>query len=88
MLHFKEGLGWKACYDDEKNLYTAKTSWRGDFHLYEINAEIYNQLDEPDVDVWKLIQSGRQMNGSLPFSTSFWTLILCLAPIQRHPQSM
>ena len=39
MLHFKKGLGWKACYDDEKNLYTAKTSWRGDFHLYEINAE-------------------------------------------------
>ena len=61
MLHFKEGLGWKACYDDEKNLYTAKTSWRGDFHLYEINAEIYNQLDEPDVDVWKLIQSGRHL---------------------------
>jgi len=36
MLHFKEGIGWKACYDDERNLYTAKTSWRGDFDLYEI----------------------------------------------------
>ena len=38
MLHFKYGLGWKACYDDEKNLYTAKTSWRGDFDLYEIDS--------------------------------------------------
>ena len=61
MLHFKSGLGWKACYDDEKNLYTAKTSWRGDFHLYEINAEIYNQLCEPDVDEWKLISTGRHL---------------------------
>jgi hypothetical protein len=61
MLHFKSGLGWKACYDDEKNLYTAKTSWRGDFDLYEINAEIYNQLDKPDADAWKLIGSGRHL---------------------------
>lgn len=61
MLHFKKGLGWKACYDDEKNLYTAKTSWRGDFDLYEIDAEIYNQLDEPDVDAWELIGSGRHL---------------------------
>ena len=61
MLHFKSGLGWKACYDDEKNLYTAKTSWRGDFDLYEINAEIYHQLDKPDADAWKLIGSGRHL---------------------------
>ena len=61
MLHFKKGLGWKACHDDEKNLYTAKTSWRGDFDLYEINAEIYTQLGEPDVDAWELIQSGRHL---------------------------
>lgn len=26
MLHFKSGLGWKACYDDERNLYMAKTT--------------------------------------------------------------
>ena len=47
MLHFKKGLGWKACYDDEKNTYTAKTSWRGDYDLYEIDAEIYRRLGEP-----------------------------------------
>ena len=47
MLHFKKGLGWKACYDDEKSIYTAKTSWRGDFDLYEINAEIFSQLGKP-----------------------------------------
>ena len=61
MLHFKEGIGWKACYDDERNLYTAKTSWRGDFHLYEIDAEIYNQLGEPGVYADELIHSGRHL---------------------------
>jgi len=61
MLHFKEGIGWKACCDDERNLYTAKTSWRGDFHLYEIDAEIYNQLGEPGVYADELIHSGRHL---------------------------
>lgn len=61
MLHFKQGIGWKACYDDEKNIYTAKTSWRGDYHLYEINAEIYNRLGESDVDSEELIRSGRHL---------------------------
>ena len=61
MLQFKKGLGWKACYDDEKNLYTAKTSWRGDFDLYEISAEIFNQLGEPGVDSDELISTGRHL---------------------------
>ena len=61
MLHFKHGIGWKACYDDERNLYTAKTSWRGDFDLYEINEEIYNQLGNPDVSADELIHCGRHL---------------------------
>lgn len=61
MLHFKEGIGWKACYDDEKNIYTAKTSWRGDYHLYEIDAEIYNRIGEPGVYSDELIHTGRHL---------------------------
>ena len=61
MLQFKQGLGWKACYDEERNLYTAQTSWIGDYHLYEINEEIYNHLDEPGADCWELIGSGRHL---------------------------
>ena len=61
MLHFKQGIGWKACYDDERDLYTAKTSWRGDFHLFEIDEEIYNRVDAPDVDADSLIHTGRQL---------------------------
>ena len=60
-MEFKKGLGWQACYDEEKNLYTAKTSWRGDYDLYEINAEIYHQLSEPGVNSEELIKTGRHL---------------------------
>ena len=40
-MEFKEGIGWKACYDEERNLYTAQI---GCSDLYEIDAEIYSQL--------------------------------------------
>ena len=26
VMQFKEGLSWKACYDEERNLYTAEPS--------------------------------------------------------------
>lgn len=55
MMQFKEGIGWKACYDDERNLYTVKTSWRGDYDLYEINEEIYSQLGKPGTNADELI---------------------------------
>ena len=57
-MQFKKGIGWKACYDEEKNTYTAQRSWRGFYQLCEIDAEIYDKLgndDAPD----KLIGSGR-----------------------------
>jgi len=28
VMQFKEGLSWKACYDEERNLYTAERSNR------------------------------------------------------------
>lgn len=60
-MQFKYGIGWKACYDDERNLYTAMTSWRGDYHLYEIDEETYNQLGEPGTNSDELIHSGRHL---------------------------
>ncbi len=61
-MQFKEGLGWKACYDEERNLYTAYRKWRGSYKLYEIDKEIYERLgiDEgDDNDADKLIMEGR-----------------------------
>ena len=46
-MRFKEGLGWKACYDEENNLYTAKDWDRGDYYLFEIDKEIFDKLDDP-----------------------------------------
>ncbi|MBO7631537.1 MAG: beta-lactamase family protein [Lachnospiraceae bacterium] len=57
-MQFKEGLGWKACYDEERSLYTAQRSWRGFYQLCEIDAETYKKLGA-DADADKLIGSGR-----------------------------
>ena len=35
VMQFKEGSGWKACYNEEKNIYTASFSADG-LKLYEI----------------------------------------------------
>ncbi len=44
-LHFKTGPGWEACYDSERDLYTAESFWAGYYDLYEINEEIFNKLN-------------------------------------------
>ena len=43
-LHFKTGPGWKACYDSERNLYTAESYQAGYYDLYEIDEEIFGKL--------------------------------------------
>ena len=43
-MQFKEGPGWKACYDEKRNLYMAERSWRGFYQLCEIDRETYNRL--------------------------------------------
>ena len=59
-LEFKEGSGWKCCYDPESGLYTAQTGSMGNQDLYEITKEIYDHVDDPDVE-WPelLIGEGR-----------------------------
>ena len=61
-MQFKKGLGWKACYDEEKGIYTARISWRGDASYYEIDAEVFNRLDTPEIggaDPEEMIRKGR-----------------------------
>ena len=45
-MQFIEGWGWKACFDEEKDLYTAETSVPGAFNLYQISRETYDALSE------------------------------------------
>lgn len=46
---FTEGSGWKACFDEERELYTAKTSVPGAIKLFEITKEVYDALCEEGV---------------------------------------
>ena len=59
---FKEGNGWKCCYDPETGLYTAKTGCCGNIDLYEINKEIFDRVDDPGIE-WptRLICQGRHL---------------------------
>lgn len=61
MKEIKHGLGWMACYDNEKGVYTARISWRGDASYYEIDAEVFGRLssDKGNDDPEELIKTGR-----------------------------
>ena len=62
-MRFKEGCGWKACYDEETGRYTAKRGGCGYFYLYEITEEIFEQLEDglDGTDAYHLINEGRTL---------------------------
>ena len=63
-MQFKKGNGWKACYDEERNLYTAQRSQRGFYELCEINKEAFDKLGTDGADDWDaeiLISKGRKL---------------------------
>ncbi|MBR3525157.1 MAG: hypothetical protein IKO11_04860 [Lachnospiraceae bacterium] len=49
-MQFKEGGGWKACYDETAERYTAQRSQRGFYQLCEIDKETYDKLGTDGVD--------------------------------------
>ena len=61
-MKFKQGPGWKACYDEKRGLYTAQIGGGVNCTLYEITKEIYEHVDDPDLD-WpaSLIAEGRKL---------------------------
>ena len=67
-LRFKSGPGWKACYDSEKELYTAEAYLAGYYDLYEINEEIYDKLKIKGMErraAHELIITGRHLYKSV-----------------------
>ena len=64
-MEFIEGSGWKACFDEERNLYTARTSVPGAIKLFEITEEVFESLkaeDMSDDDKYCLIHDkGRKL---------------------------
>ena len=59
---FKNGNGWRCCFDPETGLYTAEVGGGPNHDLYEITKEIFDRVDDPDVE-WptRLIHEGRHL---------------------------
>ncbi len=67
-LRFKSGPGWKACYDSERELYTAEAYLAGYYDLYETNEEIFKKLKKKGMarrDAHELIITGRHLYKSV-----------------------
>ncbi len=62
-MQFKEGSGWKACYDEETGIYTAERGGCGYYHLFEITKEIFDALADgmSDEETYELIHEGRHL---------------------------
>ena len=62
-MQFKEGMGWKACYDEERSLYTAQYGGMGSYHLYEIDEKQYHRLknEMTESDACDIISEGRHL---------------------------
>ena len=61
---FKQGSGWKACYDEKSGRYTAEYGVMGGYHLYEITEEAFALLDSDmsEIDAIHLIHDeGRHL---------------------------
>ncbi|MCR5324083.1 MAG: hypothetical protein K6E85_12520 [Lachnospiraceae bacterium] len=78
-FHFKTGPGWKACYDSERELYTAETFLAGYYDLYEINEEIFGKLKTKGMkreEAARLIITGRHLYKSVSDSNSSYDIAL------------
>ncbi|MBR4703526.1 MAG: hypothetical protein IKO91_06755 [Oscillospiraceae bacterium] len=62
-MNMKEGLGWKACYNEEKGVYGGEVMFQGSWDLYEISAAVFGSLSKgmPDSEAERLISSGRRL---------------------------
>ncbi len=62
-MQFKEGSGWKACYDDENDRYFGEYGGIQSYNLYELTKELYDRLDESmtEGDACMIMYDGRHM---------------------------
>lgn len=60
---FKKGDYWKACFNEESDNYAAEYGGGQDYHIYEINKELFDLLDEkmPESEASRIISQGRHL---------------------------
>ena len=58
-----EGLGWKACFNEQKNVYGAEVVFQGSWDLYEISASVFSRLSKnmSSSEAEELIMTGRRL---------------------------
>ena len=62
-MKIKEGLGWKACFNEENGKYGAEIVFQGSWDLYEISADAFNSLTKNtgSSEAERLICAGRRL---------------------------
>ena len=62
-MQYKEGIGWKACHDEEKGICGAEVMFQGSWDLYEISPAVFGQLTKQmsGGEAERLIQGGRRL---------------------------
>ena len=62
-MQFKNGSGWKACYDDESGRYFGEYGGIQSYHLYELTKEQFDLLEDglTEHDVIDIIGEGRHL---------------------------
>lgn len=62
-MRVKEGLGWKACHNEERNVYGAELVFQGSWELYEISADVFGRLNKGlnGREAGELICTGRRL---------------------------
>ena len=60
-MKMKEGTGWKACYNEEKDVYGAEVVFQGSWNLYEISGSVFSSLSKnmDSREAERLIMTGR-----------------------------
>lgn len=62
-MQFKEGIGWKACRDEDTGRCTAEYGGSGAYHLYEITKDLFDLLDNgmTEREASSIIHMGRHL---------------------------
>ncbi len=60
-VKMKEGIGWKACYNEQKGFYGAEFMFQESWNLYEISGSVFNSLSKNmgSTEAEQLIMTGR-----------------------------
>ena len=62
-MHFKEGMSWKACYDEETGRYFGEFGGIQSYYICEITKDMFEQLGDgmTEGDAGSIMHDGRHL---------------------------